>query len=58
MTLRYALRSTQGNRRVALDAGHGYRADLALYEGARGHNLQEDVWVLNFAERLGHYLRA
>jgi len=57
MTLRYALRATQGNRRVALDAGHGASRGRP-FTGAHGNGLIEDDLALDFVTRIGHHLRA
>ncbi|MCE5322154.1 N-acetylmuramoyl-L-alanine amidase [bacterium] len=42
--------------RVCLDPGHGHKPTGAT--GAHGNGITEDNWALNFALRLGHYLRA
>jgi N-acetylmuramoyl-L-alanine amidase len=56
MTLRYAPGATQGNRRVALDAGHGASRGRA-FTGAHGNGLVEDDLALDFVTRIGHHLR-
>jgi len=56
MTLRYALRTTQGNRKVALDAGHGASRGHP-FSGAHGNGLIEDDLALDFVARIGHHLR-
>ena len=42
--------------RIALDPGHGYKKHFP--SGAQGNGIVEDDWVLNFAQRVGHYIRA
>lgn len=42
---------------VCLDPGHGYNK-AGKWTGATANGLREDLLVLDFAERLGHYLRA
>ena len=44
-------------KRICIDPGHGKNA-RDYWMGANGNGIQEDVWVLAFAKRLGHYLRA
>lgn len=39
--------------RIALDAGHGGTAP-----GTSGHDIIEKTWAMEFAARLGHYLRS
>jgi len=39
-----------------LDPGHGYKKHFP--SGAQANGIVEDDWVLNFAQRIGHYLRA
>jgi N-acetylmuramoyl-L-alanine amidase len=41
---------------ICLDPGHGRKNGKAT--GAQAHGVVEDDWALNFAERVGHYLRA
>ncbi len=43
--------------RVAVDSGHG-REKTGKWNGASGNDIIEDVLVLDFAKRLGHYCRA
>lgn len=56
MTLRYAPCATQGNRRVALDAGHGASRGLS-HTGCAANGLVEDDLALDFVTRIGHHLR-
>lgn len=55
MTLRYAP-ATQGNRRIALDAGHGASRGLP-HTGCAANGLVEDDLALDFVTRIGHHLR-
>lgn len=56
MTLRYAPGATQGNRKVALDAGHGASRGHA-FTGASANGLVEDDLAFDFVTRIGHHLR-